>query len=67
MIPALARWTGDHAMKTAAVAGDIMLCDDWFERLEDGVRARLRGFIETMLEEELDGILARPVLLHGDF
>lgn len=37
-----------------------MLLDDWFDPIEDGVRARVRGFIETMLEEELDGVLSRP-------
>ncbi|MGH7186677.1 MAG: IS256 family transposase, partial [Pseudomonadota bacterium] len=37
-----------------------MLFDDWFDPIEDGVRARVRGFIETMLEEELDGALSRP-------
>jgi transposase-like protein len=65
MIPALERWTGDHAMtkdttKAAAVAADIMLFDNWFDPIEDGVRARVRGFIETMLEEELDEALSRP-------
>jgi putative transposase len=65
MIPALERWTGDHAMtkdttKAAAVAADIMLFDNWFDPIEDGVRERVRGFIETMLEEELDGALSRP-------
>ncbi len=65
MIPALERWKGDHAMtktttRTAAIAADIMLLDDWFDPIEDGVRERVRGFIETMLEEELDGALSRP-------
>ena len=46
--------------KEAAVAADILLFDDWFDAMEDGVRARVRGFIETMLEEELDGALSRP-------
>jgi putative transposase len=33
------------------------LCfDDWFDAIEDGVR----GFIETMLDEELSGTLSRP-------
>jgi len=45
--------------KAAAVAADIMLFDDWFDAIEDGVRARVRGFIETMLEEELDEALSR--------
>src|SRR5271157_3085414 len=65
MIPALERWKGDHAMtkdttKTAAVAADIMLFDNWFDAIEDGVRDRVRGFIGTMLEEEVDAALSRP-------
>ena len=43
-----------------AVAADSFLFDDWFDAIEDGVRARVRGFIETMLEEELSGTLSRP-------
>ena len=39
--------------KDAAVAADHLLFDDWFDAIEDGVRARVRGFIEAMLEEEL--------------
>ena len=66
MIPALARWNGDHAMtkdttKEAAVAAEALLLDDWFDAIEDGIRARARGFIETMLpEEELSEALSRP-------
>ena len=46
--------------KAAAIAADIMLFDNWFDPIEDGVRARVRGFIESMLEEELDVALSRP-------
>jgi len=46
--------------KAAAVAADILLFDDWFDAIEDGVRAWVCGFIETMLEEELDATLSRP-------
>ena len=46
--------------RAAAVAADIMLFDNWFDPIEDGVRSRVRGFIETMLEEELDVALSRP-------
>src|SRR6202158_4729367 len=65
MIPALARWNGDHAMtkdttKEVAVAAEALLFDDWFDGIEDGVRARVRGFIETMLEAELSEALSRP-------
>ena len=42
MIPALARWNGDHAMtkdttKEAAVAAEALLFEDWFDGIEDGV------------------------------
>jgi transposase-like protein len=43
----------------AAVAADGLLFEDWFDAIEDGVRARVRGFIETLLEEELAGALSR--------
>jgi putative transposase len=46
--------------KEAAVAAEVLLFDDWFDAIEDGVRARVRGFIEAMLEEELAGALSRP-------
>lgn len=46
--------------KGAAVAADNMLFDSWFEPIEDGVRERVRGFIETMLKEELEVVLSRP-------
>ena len=47
-------------MKEAGVAADRLLFDDWFDAIEDGVRSRVRGFIEAMLEEELSGALSRP-------
>ena len=46
--------------KEAAVAAEALLLDDWFDAIEDWVRARARGFIETMLEEELSEALSRP-------
>ena len=46
--------------KAAAIAADIMLFDNWFDPIEAGVRTRVSGFIETMLEEELDVALSRP-------
>ena len=36
-----------------------LLCDDWFDPLETGVRTRIRGFIEELLEAELDAVLGR--------
>src|SRR5271167_629352 len=39
--------------------GEQFLCDDWFDPLENGVRTRIRGFIEDLLEAELDAALGR--------
>jgi len=36
------------------------LFDNWFDPIEAGLRERVRGFIETMLETELEAMLARP-------
>jgi putative transposase len=36
------------------------LFDNWFDPFEAGLRERVRGFIETMLETELEAVLARP-------
>ncbi len=32
---------------------------DWFDPIEAGIRDRMRGFIEVMLEEELTAALGR--------
>ncbi|ESX38318.1 hypothetical protein NLY43_13165 [Mesorhizobium sp. C416B] len=37
------------------------LFDNWFDLIEVGLRERVRGFIETMLETELEAVLARPL------
>ena len=39
--------------------GEQFLCDDWFDPVENGVRARIRGFIEELLEGKLDAALGR--------
>jgi putative transposase len=36
------------------------LFDDWFDPIEAGLRERVRGFIEAMIEAELDAALSRP-------
>lgn len=36
------------------------LFDNWFDPIEAGLRERARGFIETMIEAELEAVLARP-------
>ena len=39
--------------------GTLFLGDDWFDPLEAGVRTRIRGFIEELMEAELDAALGR--------
>ena len=46
--------------KDAALAAEGFLFDNWFDAIEDGVRSRVRDFIEALLEEELAQTLARP-------
>jgi putative transposase len=38
----------------------VYLFDDWFDPIESAVRDRVRGFIQAMIEGELDGTLERP-------
>jgi len=49
--------TTEPAAKVAE--GDVFLGENWFDPLEAGVRTRIRGFIEGLLEAELDAALAR--------
>ena len=46
--------------KPADAAAEEKLFDNWFDPAETGLRAKVRGFIETMIEEELDTALSRP-------
>jgi hypothetical protein len=38
----------------------VYLFDDWFDAIEALVRDRVRGFIQAMIEGELDEALMRP-------
>ena len=42
-----------------AAEGTLFLGDDWFDPLETGVRSRIRGFIEELLEAEVAAALGR--------
>ena len=46
---------------TAAAETAPHLFDNWFDPIEFGVRSRVRDFIETMMEEELEAVLSRPL------
>ena len=39
---------------------DEKLFDNWFDPVETELRTKVRGFIEAMIEEELETALARP-------
>jgi hypothetical protein len=46
--------------RAADAAGkELFVGDEWFDPLEAGVRHRIRGFIEAMLESELEAALSR--------
>jgi transposase-like protein len=44
---------------TSAEAGALFAGETWFDPIEAAIRGRIRGFIETMLEEELAAALGR--------
>lgn len=46
--------------KTPADVANEKLFDNWFDPVETELRTKVRGFIETMIEEELEVALARP-------
>lgn len=45
---------------TSTPAAGEFLFDGWFDPIEAGLRTRVRGVIETLLEEELTAVLSRP-------
>jgi len=49
-----------NTTKASADAADEKLFDNWFDPIETKLRAKVRGFIETMIEDELGMALARP-------
>jgi len=46
--------------KAPVDVADEGLFDNWFDPIETELRTKVRGFIETMIEEELEAALARP-------
>ena len=46
--------------KTPVDVADEKLFDNWFDPVETELRTKVRGFIEAMIEEELETALARP-------
>jgi putative transposase len=46
--------------EAGAEATEDRLFDNWFDPVETILRSKVRGFLETMIEEELETALARP-------
>jgi len=51
--------TKSDALHSTACASE-QLFEDWFDPIELGVRARVRSFIEDLIEAELEEALSRP-------
>ena len=47
----------DCSQPAAELAVDLL--DNWFDPIETAVRARARDFIEELIRDELDTVLAR--------
>src|SRR6201990_1159152 len=43
----------------------VGLLDEWFDPIEAGLRDRVRDFIQTMIESELEAVLSRRAMLAG--
>jgi len=50
--------SAETSQPTSAAEGHVF--DSWFDAIENEVRDRVRGFIQTMMEEELEATLMRP-------
>jgi putative transposase len=54
----------DYITKSPALQSQeetaVQLLDDWFDPIEAGLRDRVREFIQTMIEAELEAALCRP-------
>jgi transposase-like protein len=46
--------------EAGAEATEGRLFDNWFDPVETILRSKVRGFLETMIEAELETVLARP-------
>jgi putative transposase len=49
----------EHNTTTAADGGALFTAEAWFDPIEAGIRDRVRGFIEELLEQELTRALGR--------
>src|SRR5947209_15878295 len=49
----------EHNTTTAADGAALFTAEAWFDPIEAGIRDRVRGFIEELLEQELTGALGR--------
>jgi transposase-like protein len=54
------RTTTKPAVAHSGPEASAQLFEDWFDPIESGVRERVRHFIESMIEAELEEALSRP-------
>src|SRR3974390_3642875 len=50
----------NNSTKQSEAETAIQVLDDWFDPIEAGLRDRVREFIQTMIESELEAVLSRP-------
>jgi putative transposase len=55
----------EQSIRSAPTPPLTELIGDWFDPLEDAVRGQVRGFIERLLEEELEAALGRSRYARG--
>jgi hypothetical protein len=48
------------AVSYSGTETNAQLFEDWFDPIESGVRGRIRDFVESMIEAELEEALSRP-------
>jgi putative transposase len=49
----------DKDSRNTAIESPVLLEDAWFDPIETGIRDQIRGFIEALVDEELDKSLGR--------
>jgi transposase-like protein len=52
--------TNSSSLQSEAADTAIHFLEDWFDPIEAGLRERVREFIQTMIETELEAALCRP-------
>ena len=54
--------TSERSQPTGERRSQLFGSSDWFDPIETALREQVRGFIEQLIRNELDAVLARPVM-----